>query len=72
MATGMGMGTATWATADAGITTVGAEAATTVGHSQQARRAGPYFLEAASPGGFFVHGSTAFGRKSLFGRASLP
>jgi hypothetical protein len=30
----MGMGTATWATADAGITMVGAEAAITVGDDQ--------------------------------------
>jgi hypothetical protein len=51
-------GTATWAMADAGITMVGAEAIITVGDMALA---GPCFLEAASPGGFFVHGCTMFG-----------
>ena len=63
------MDAATWATADAGITMAGAEAAITAGDTQ---RAGPYFLEAASLGGFFFHGWIVFGRNPWFGRASLP
>ena len=65
----MDMGTATWAMAAAGITTAGAEATITAGDSQQA---GPYFLEAASPGGFFLYGWIVFGRNAWFGRGSLP
>lgn len=63
MAMDMGMGTAIWAMAAADITMAGAEAVITVGDTQSA---GPCFLEAASSGGFFVHGGTVVGPNSLF------